>query len=163
MNKNDSDVENFLRSHGIDYILHIHPAVFTCDEAKKICKDIPGLPCKNLFLQDREGKRFFLVILPAEKKLDFAKFAKLMEANKVVFGDNKMLQEKLKVEPGSVSLFGILNDQQKEVELCIDQEVYQADIVSFHPNINTATIELAKEMFHKFLKSLDRNFKILEL
>jgi Ala-tRNA(Pro) deacylase len=158
-----TDVENFLKIHGIEYIMHYHPAVFTCEEADKYCGDIPGLHCKNLFLSDKDKKRFFLIIIPQDKKLNFSDFAHFAETKKVVFGSSKDLEEKLKLTPGSVSLFGILNDEKREVELYMDEDVYNAPIVSFHPNRNTATLELSHEMLIKFLKTIDRTVKIILL
>lgn len=42
-----TNVEDFLKSKGIEYILHEHSAVYTCEEAEKYCGDIPGLACKT--------------------------------------------------------------------------------------------------------------------
>ena len=156
-------VKDFLQKNDIKYILHKHPPVFTCEEAEKYCRNIPGMSCKNLFLWDKSNKRYFLVILPANKKLNFVNFAEQMETKKVAFANDKILEEMLQLPRGSVSVFGILNDQKKQVELCIDKEVYEANIVSFHPNVNTSTVELSREMFHKFLSAINRDFKTLNL
>ena len=51
-------VEQFLKSNDFKYILHNHPAVYTCDEAEKYCGNIPGVACKNLFLRDQKGILF---------------------------------------------------------------------------------------------------------
>ncbi|MEI6242100.1 MAG: prolyl-tRNA synthetase associated domain-containing protein, partial [Chlamydiota bacterium] len=61
------------------------------------------------------------------------------------------------------SLFGIIYDEKREVELFMDEEVYAASIVSFHPNVNTATFELSHQMLVKFLKIMDREVKIIKM
>jgi len=33
------NVEEFLKTNGVGYVLHNHPAVFTCEEAEKYCGD----------------------------------------------------------------------------------------------------------------------------
>jgi Ala-tRNA(Pro) deacylase len=155
-------VEAFLQKHNIKYIPHHHPAVFTCEEASKFCMDIPGIHSKNLFLWDKKD-RYFLVILSEEKKLSFSAFAKVASVKKVCFANEELLKRKLDVPAGSVSLFSILNDLDQTVELYIDQEVYSAEIVSFHPNINTITLELSHEMLQKFLEVLNRPVHVIQI
>ncbi|MCB9798262.1 prolyl-tRNA synthetase associated domain-containing protein [Candidatus Nomurabacteria bacterium] len=155
------DVEKYLQKHDIAYTLHEHPAVFTCDQAEQYCGDIPGMACKNLFLKGGKTKKYFLVVLPASKRADLKEIAKVLGENKVSFGSAESLQEKLGLEPGAVSPFGLLNDKNTQVGLVVDREVYDAEVVSFHPNRNTATIEISKEMFHRYLDSLDHVAQIM--
>lgn len=156
-----NDVETFLQTHGIDYVLHEHPAVFTCEEAEKHCGDIPGLACKNLFLKDKKEERYFLVVLPAAKRADLKQIGEAVGGRKLRFASPESLQEKLGLDPGSVSPFGLLNDTRHEVELCADREVLDADTVTFHPNRNTATIELSGAAFQQFLQLIEHEAHVL--
>ncbi|MFH1174955.1 MAG: YbaK/EbsC family protein [archaeon] len=144
------NVKQFLDEHNIIYSVHTHPPVYTCEEAEQY--PVPGLACKNLLLADDSGKKY-LVIIPAEKKMDFKRFAALVSAKKVTFA-GKDLFKRLGIDDGAVSLFCMFNDTQKELSLYIDKDVYDADIVSFHPNINTETLEFSREMFHTVLDVL---------
>ena len=154
-----SNIEQYLRANQIKYILHEHPAVYTCEEAEKHCSDIPGLSCKNLFLK---GKRqYFLIIMPATKKADLKKISATVNESKLSFASAEALKEKLGLEPGEVSPFGLLNDKNHEIKVYIDKEVHEADIVSFHPNRNTASLELTREMFHKFLQLIDNEVHVI--
>lgn len=154
-------VEAYLEDNQIQYILHEHPPVYTCEEATKYCSDIPGLACKNLFLTDKKGKRYFLFVLPATKRADLKKISKMLMENKIHFAHAESLKEKLGLEPGAVSPFGLINDQNHEVEVYIDEMVYTANTVSFHPNRNTASLELTREMFHKFLQTLKHKIQVI--
>lgn len=156
-------VKEFLESHQIEYVLHEHPAVYTCEEAERYCGDIPGLACKNLFLRDSKHKRFFLAVLPAQKKTDLKKLGKIVGVNKITFADTESLRDKLGLEAGSVSPFGLINDIRGEVELYVDKDVYVAETVIFHPNVNTASLELSRHMFLKFLQTIDHEVNIVEL
>ncbi|PIR02890.1 MAG: hypothetical protein COV60_03205 [Candidatus Magasanikbacteria bacterium CG11_big_fil_rev_8_21_14_0_20_43_7] len=158
-----NSVEQYLQSHDITYIPHTHRAVFTCEEAEQHCADIPGLACKNLFLRNKKRSRYFLLVLPAQKKIDIKAFAEIVgEKNKLTFASADELRELLRVDPGSVSVFGILNDKNHDVELYIDKEVYDADVVSFHPNVNTKTLELDIENFHAFLETIKQQANIVQ-
>ncbi len=155
-------VIDFLQKHHINYILHEHPPVFTCEEADEHCGDIPGLACKNLFLSNKKRNRFFLLVMPADKKTDLKKLGEIV-GEKITFAKPEHLKEKLNLEPGSVSPFGLIHDHKQEVELYVDRNVCDANIVSFHPNVNTATLELSKDMFQSFLDILDHHAHIVTL
>lgn len=157
-----NNVNQFLLENNIDFTLHKHPAVYTCEEAEKYCSNIPGIPSKNLLLRNKKANRYFLLVLPATKKTDLKKFEKLV-GEKISFANSEALKEKLDLDPGSVSPFGLINDTTKSVEVYIDSDIYNGDIVSFHPNINTETLELSKDMFHKFLQVIDHKVNIINL
>ena len=158
-----TNVEDFLKSKGVEFILHEHPAVFTCEEAEKYCGDIPGLACKNLLLKGKKSGRYFLVVLPAEKRADLKKIGETVGDKQITFASPEALLEKLGLTPGTVSPFGLLNDKNHEVEVYIDQKVYYAKIVSFHPNRNTASLELSGNMFRKFLQAIENKTKVIDL
>jgi Ala-tRNA(Pro) deacylase len=157
-----NNVCNFLHAHNIAYTLHEHPPVFTCEEADVHCGNIPGIACKNLFLRNKKGKRYFLVILSANTQFNLKQFAELVGEKSVSFASTEALREKLGLEPGSVSPFGLLNDSHNEVEVYIGSDVYAAETVSFHPNVNTASLELSKEMFRKFLAVINRAVTVID-
>ena len=156
-------VEEFLKNNGIEYVLHEHPAVFTCEEAEKHCSHVPGVSSKNLFLRDEKKQRYFLVILDAKKRADLKKLGEIFEAKRLSFANEDDLKQKLGLEPGAVSLFGILNDVKQEVEVYIDEDFYKEPVVNFHPNRNTASVELSKEMLHKFIEKVGREIKVVKI
>lgn len=156
-------VEIFLNNNGIDYIKHTHPAVFTCEESEKYCKDIPGIASKNLFLQDEKKKRFFLVIIPDYKRANLKDLAVRFGVKKLSFSSPESLKKFLNLSPGSVSPFGLINDKDSKVELFIDLEIWNSPIVQFHPNDNRATLELPLESFKQFLSLLNIEPQIMTL
>lgn len=157
-----NSVEQYLQSNQIDFILHEHPEVFTCEDIDKYCNDLPGLHCKNLFLRDQKGKRHFLFVFPASGKVELNKVCEIVGEKKISFASAERLNEKLGLLPGAVSPFGLINDKNSEVEVYIDQEVYNSDLVNFHPNRNTATLELTGVMFRNYLQGLNRKINIFK-
>lgn len=156
-------VEEFLKANNIEHIIHEHPAVFTCEEAQRYCSNVPGVASKNLFLRDDKKRRYFLVILDSKKKADLKNLAKILDIKRVSFANDDELKEKLGLEPGSVSIFGLLNDKNVEVELFIDKDFYESSVVNFHPNRNTASVELKKEMLEKFLNTIEHKVNIIDI
>lgn len=152
-------VEEYLTSYGIDFKLHEHPPVQTCEELAQY--HVPGLACKNLFLRDQKKTRYLLVVLPADQQTDLKKLAGQVGDKKLSFVNPETLKEKLGVAPGAVSPFGLLNNVQGDVELWIAREVMEAPVVHFHPNRNTASVELTAEMFRKSMDLMGRRFNLL--
>ena len=159
----DPTVQQYLKEHNIEYILHEHKAVFTCEEAAIHCKDVPGLPCKNLFLKDKKTNTFYLVVMPAKKRLQIKDLGKKLELKHLTFGKPEEMQAILKLDPGSVSPLGLINDKEHKTTIIMDKDVWDAEIVSFHPNINTATLELKKEEFHKLIESFGNKKRLMDL
>ena len=157
-----NNVQQYLLDQQVSYILHEHPPVYTCEEAQKYCSGIPGLSCKNLFLRNKKAQRYFLLVLASHKRADLKKISDIIGATRLSFANSQELQEILHLTPGAVSPFGLINDTDHSVECIIDREVYESDIVSFHPNINTATLELSKDMFHKFLETIESNVSVID-
>jgi Ala-tRNA(Pro) deacylase len=152
------NVEDFLSANSISFELHEHAPVFTGEELEQL--NIPGLTAKNLFLRDQKSTRFILVILPAAKKTDLKKLGETTGAGKLSFVNAETLKLKLGVEPGAVSPFGLLNNTAHDVEVFIDNEVTRATSVQFHPNRNTATLQLTSEMFTRYLSLLKNKITV---
>lgn len=147
----EQKVYEVLDELGISYTSKEHPPVFTVEEAEDVWKDIEGTHCKNLFLRDQKGKRHFLVVLKHLKKADLRSLSEQIGAGKLSFASEKRLNKYLGLETGAVSPFGLINDQQKEVEVVLDKDLKNAELVNFHPNVNTATVTISFKDFNRFL------------
>ncbi len=143
-------VLDYLAKHSIPYELFEHPAVFTCEEAEIHCKHVPGLALKNLFLKSDNGQ-LYLYILPAHVKANLKELQTFLGIKKLSFGSPELLMDVLKLTPGSVSPFGLINDIEKRVKVILHKEVIVAPLVNFHPNINTASLALTKAAFERYL------------
>ena len=158
----DKNLLSFLENHKIKYKIHLHPPVFTVAESKKLNAEIPGVfHTKNLFLKD-EANNFFLVCMDAHKMLDLKSLKdKINALKKLRFASEQELRENLNVSPGSVSIFAMI--YSKNVSLIIDKKIIESEKVGFHPNINTATLEINKENLEKYLSNLKCKKLVIEL
>ena len=158
----DNALEEYLHRHKIGFREYEHRAVFTVDESIELKKSIPGLHCKCLFLKGSNG-RFYLVGMPAEKKLDIKKLREYLGVRKIHFASEDELFDKLKLRPGSVSIFGMINNISLDVALIIDKNVWSADAVGFHPNLNTSTLVLKHIDLERFYNSVKNDKEVIEL
>ncbi len=92
---------------GIQYERHEHPPVFTSEEAAEHWANIPGTPCKNLFLRNKKGNRHYLVVLEISKQADLKHIARLVSDDRLSFGSPERLMAELGLTPGSVTPLGL--------------------------------------------------------
>ena len=140
-----------LRSLGIGFDRHEHPPVATAEEAEQHWAGIDAMHFKNLFLRNQKGTRHYLVIVRHLKRADLRGIANQLGDGKLSFASPERLMKHLGVTPGSVSPFGLIHDGGQVVRVAIDRDLKSADRVSFHPNINTVTLTLARTDFERFL------------
>jgi len=155
------DPKIYLKNLNIEFKVHTHKAVFTGPEAAIHCNHINGLHSKNLFLKNKNKKKFYLVIIPAKDNLDLTKLNSILN-DKLGLASADRLKNILNLSPGSVSPFGLINDKDKKTILLIHKDVWISEVVTFHPNINTETLELTQDAFRKYIASLDIEYKIID-
>ncbi len=140
-----------LKALGIAVERHEHPPVATVEEAEAHWAPIGAMHFKNLFLRNQKGTRHYLVIIRHLKRANLRSIADQLGDGKLSFGSPERLMAHLGVTPGSVSPFGLIHDRDHAVRVAVDRELKTADRVSFHPNINTVTLTLARSDFERFL------------
>lgn len=152
-----------LEDNHIAFALAEHPPVFTIAEALAAAPDIDGFKTKNVFLRDGKGTRHFLAIIPHDARLDLAALAKSLGVAKLSMGSPDRLLRYLGITPGSVSVFALINDREKAVELIFDERVWRADKIQAHPLRNTATVSLEHQGLQRFLALTGHTAKVLPL
>ena len=151
MTSEEVPVVERLRDLGIAFERHEHPPVATVEQAAEHWAGIDAAHCKNLFLRNQKGDRHYLLILEHSKKADLRAVANQIGDGKLSFGSPERLQKHLGLTPGSVSPFGLIHDSSHSVRVVVDRDLQAAARLSFHPNINTATLVVSKDDFARFL------------
>lgn len=147
-----TDIYQILDSLDIKYVKHEHPGVFTCEEADKYWVNTQAAHTKNLFLKtEKPPHKYFLYILECQKRANLKELSKSLNVSRLTFANDQELMAILGLTPGSVSPFGLINDHDHLVTVLIDQELMTKDYLLFHPNTNTATLEISRSGFDRFL------------
>lgn len=151
----------FLEDMGIEYQRCDHPPVFTVEEANRLVPPLPGAKTKNLFLRDRRGKRHFLVVVPGDQQVNMKEISVQLKAKNVSFASPERLWKYLGITPGSVSMLALFNDKEHQVELFIDQALWESDAFLCHPLVNTATLVISKEGIKAFFRATGHKVSLL--
>lgn len=127
-----------------------HPAVFTCSEAEAHHTGVEAISTKNLFLCDKKGRRFFLVVTACEKTVKLEELAEQLGVAHLRFGSEDNLMRLLGVTRGSVTMMGLANDTEHTVELWVDDDIWKNERFLAHPLVNTATLVFSKTELQRF-------------
>ena len=154
---NSLELIELLKKEKYEIKVHQHDALFTVEDSKKLRGEIDGAHSKNLFLKNKKNE-FFLLSCEEADKIDLKKISKSLEFGNTSFAKEKYLDQYLKIKPGSVSPFALLNDKSEKVVFYLEQNLYESKFVNFHPLINTLTITIETKQFIEFM--IENNKKI---
>jgi Ala-tRNA(Pro) deacylase len=140
----------FLDANGFVYWRIEHPAVFTCAEAELHRPNLTAVSTKNLLLCDKKARRFFLVVTACEKTMKLDELSSQLGVAHLRFGSEENLLRLLGVTRGAVTMMGLVNDTERQVELWIDADIWHGEYFLSHPLVNTATLVLAKSELERF-------------
>lgn len=139
-----------LTALAIEHRTHLHPPVFTVEEAQRHTHHLPGGHCKNLFLKDKKGG-LWLVTCRDELKVDLNALARRLGAPRFSFGRPELLAAALGVTPGSVTPLAIVNDVAGTVTAVLDRGLLAHEWVNCHPLQNDATTTLRADDLVRFM------------
>jgi len=155
------DLFRLLDELGIPHRTVQYRPVHTVDEARAHRGELPGGHCKNLFLKDRKG-RLFLVVMLEDRPIDIQKLARHLGVARLSFGNPDLLREALGVEPGSVTPFALMNDRRARVEAVLDRDMLEHDPLHYHPLENDATTAIAAEDLLRFIAACGHRPRIVD-
>lgn len=147
---------------GIRAVTHRHPPLHTVAEAVELRGALPGGHCKSLFLKDRKGGLWLVVVLE-DRRLDLNVLSARLGAPRFSFGSPALLDEVLGVKPGSVTPFALANDTAHRVTVVLDEEMLGHDPLNYHPLVNTATTAIAPTDLLRFIADCGHRPVILAL
>ena len=156
-------VANTLQELGITFDVVEHPPVFTTEQADSYIEGMEGVRTKSMFLTNRKKTQYYLLIMGDKKRLDMDDFKVQVGANRIRMASLDSLAEKMNLPAGTVSPFGLLNNEEKDIQVYFDKEIINEERMSFHPNTNEKTIFVSTTDLFKFLHDLGYSYQVLEL
>jgi len=157
------ELYKILKELNIPFDYYEHPAVATIEEAKKYWKDLVATHCKNIFFRNHKGNRHYLVILEHTSHLAIRDLEQRLKQGKLSFASPKRMLKYLRLTPGSVSPFGLINDKENHVHVFLDENLKKSKSISFHPNINTASLVIPYDGFEIYLKWSGNTYEYVKL
>lgn len=155
---------DLLDSLGIlyDRVDHSHADTI---EACHAVDQVLGWPvCKNLFLCNRQKTQYYLLMLEGDKIFKTKDLSKQLGVARLSFAGPEDMERLLGVKPGSVTVLGLRQDTENQVQLVMDRPIYEGRLVSCHPCISTSTLTMSREdLLEKLLPALGHTPVVVDL
>lgn len=156
------EIYECLTEKEIEYEITEHKAVFSMNELGSVTLPYPEWDAKNLFVRDDKKQNYYLITVRGNKRADLKSFSKSFGLRRLSFASSEELFSIMKLLPGSVSPFGILNDEEKRVHFFLDSE-YLGNKIGIHPNDNTATVWLKSADLMKLIQEHGNKAEFVEI
>ena len=157
-------VYDLLDSLGISFERVDHAPAMTMEVCAAIDEVLEATICKNLLLCNRQGTAFYLLMLPGNKVFKTSVLSKQIGSSRLSFASAEAMEQFLDITPGSVSVMGLMNDHENQVQLLIDEDVLKGEFFGCHPCINTSSLRLrTADLTEKIIPAMGHEPRIVNL
>ena len=139
---------------GISYIRVEHDHADTMEDCLLIEAQLEARICKNLFLCNRQGTQYYLLMMHGDKPFKTKFLSAQLGCSRLSFADENHMKELLHTIPGSVSALELLFDPENRVQLVIDRDLMADEYISGHPGLSTSTVRLTREDMLKYVAAV---------
>ena len=148
----------------IEYKRTDHEAAGTMEACSEIDAVLGVVICKNLFLCNRQKTNFYLLMMPGDKKFKTKELSAQINSARLSFADPEDMLKYLDIEPGAVSIMGLMNDTEHHVQLLIDEDVLKGEYLGCHPCVCTSSLKLrTDDVIRKFLPATGHDYRTVHL
>jgi len=140
-----------------------HDHADTMEDCLLIESVLGGRICKNLFLCNRQGTAFFLLMMPGAKPFKTKYLSAQLGCARLSFADAGHMERYLRTIPGSVSALELIFDTGGHVQLVMDRELLSEETLSGHPGFSTSTLRLSREDMLRYVRAAGHEPVIVDL
>ena len=163
-----SEVEDktyaFLKEHNISFSRIDHVEANTIAECREIEKVLGAEICKNLFLKNSAKTQYYLLLMDGNTKFDSKVISRQICSTRLSFADTDDMVSMLGINPGSVSVMGLINDTSASVSLLIDSRLLEKEHFCCHPCRNTSTLKFStNDILNRFIPATNHNYTVVNL
>ena len=107
---------------------------------------------------------FYLLLIAGDKPFKTKELSAQLGVARLSFGKAEYMEKYLDITPGSLSVFGLMNDKENDVQLLIDEDVLHAEYIGCHPCINTSSLSFTvNDLKEKIIPALEHRPIIVKL
>lgn len=136
----------------------------TMEDCLEIEKKLNVKMVKTLFLCNQQKTKFYLFVTTSSKRFDSKIFSRQLQISRVSFANEELMLSKIKTKIGSATIFGLLMDETKEVQLVIDKEVLNEEYYGCSDGTTTGYMKITtKDILDKVIPCTNHEFNIIEM
>lgn len=157
-------VYDVLDEIGLTYYRTDHAPVDHMEDCYEIDAVLDATICKNLFLCNRQKTQYYLLMMPGDKVFKTKELSNQIHSARLSFASAEDMEQLLDIQPGAVSVMGLMNDKENKVQLLVDEDVLKGEYLGCHPCVSTSSLKLKTEdVFGTFLKAVGHDKIVVTL
>ena len=157
-------VYDLLDSLNVEYQRIDHEAAMTMEACAAIDEVLDATICKNLLLCNRQCTAFYLLMIEGDKHFKTSTFSRQIGSSRLSFAAPEYMERFLDITPGSLSVLGLMNDHDRQVQLIIDEDILKGEYFGCHPCINTSTLRLkTADLMEKIIPAMGHEPRIVRI
>ena len=161
--KKEVRVYDLLDELDIEYWRIDHEVAQTMEDCEEVDRILDAVICKNLFLCNRQKTKFYL-LMPGDKAFKTKELSAQIQSARLSFAPEEYMEKFLDITPGSVSVMGLMNDTENQVQLLVDADVLEGEYLGCHPCINTSSLKLrTRDVFTTYLNAVHHDYIVVHL
>ena len=155
---------DLLDSLGVSYQRIDHEAAMTMEACAAIDEALQATICKNLLLCNRQCTTFYLLLIPGDKVFKTKDLSAQIGSSRLSFASAEYMEQYLDITPGSLSILGLMNDKENNVQLLIDEDVLNGEFIGCHPCINTSSLRISTaDILQKIIPAMHHEPRMVQL
>ena len=155
-------VFEFLESTGADYEWLAHGQKFAVSEYDEVCKALEINIIRNIFLENKKGQ-LYLLMIKADKKFVTKEVSHKVGSSRLQFASAEKLMEAMN-EPGGVSNLGLIFDTDNRVQLVVDKDLIDAPYMGMVPASRTKSLRMPpQDWLEKVVPAMHHEPMIIEI
>jgi len=136
----------------------------TMDDCTMIDRKMEMKMVKTLFLCNRKKTVFYLFITTGEKAFDTKAFSNALGISRVSFAPAELMEEMLGSKVGAATVFGMLLDVDRDVQIILDREVAEEEYHGCSDGTATCYMKIkTKDITEKLLPYTKHKAVIVEM
>lgn len=158
-----------LDSAGVEYVRLTHPHASTMALCEGIGEEYGASHCKNLFLTNKSGTRFCLLLMDAGKPFRTSDVSRRLGVTRMSFASPEQLRSVLGAEQGAVSVLSLINPcaskaySEGALRIVVDGDLMKRGKLCVHPNVDTSTLVIGTDGLRRFIESRGMEFTLLDI
>ena len=162
--KKEVRVYDLLDELDIEYWRIDHEVAQTMEDCEEVDRILDAVICKNLFLCNRQKTKLYLLMMPGDKAFKTKELSAQIQSARLSFAPEEYMEKFLDITPGSVSVMGLMNDTENQVQLLVDADVLEGEYLGCHPCINTSSLKLrTRDVFTTYLNAVHHDYIVVHL
>ena len=156
-------VFEFLESTGADYTWLAHGLKFAVSEYEEVCKALDIKIIRNIFLENKKGQ-LFLLMIHADKKFVTKDVSHTIGSSRLQFASAEKLMDAMQSEPGGVSNLALIFDTDNKVQLVVDKDLLDAPYMGMVPASRTKSLRMTpQDWLEKVVPAMRHEPMVIEI